>query len=211
MEDHRPTDEPTDRRSVDERRGELLDAAIEILAAGGLARTTTRAVTERAGLALGAFHYAFRSKDELLTSVLDRLDDHRLAVLLDASRSRKDDLGACLVSMLEAAWDSVEHSPTMHLAALELTVTALRETSLRDAVKAGNARSVFAIVQALQDVRGAPKGMELEDLARLLLATVDGLTLQALIEDDEDAARRRLRIESKAFERLGHRVTNGAA
>jgi AcrR family transcriptional regulator len=61
------------RRTVDERRAELVDATLGILASEGLGAATTRRITEEAGLALGAFHYAFRSKDELLRAVIERL------------------------------------------------------------------------------------------------------------------------------------------
>jgi AcrR family transcriptional regulator len=65
--------ETTERRSAEERREQLLDAAVEVIAEQGLNRATTRAITDRAGLALGAFHYVFSSKDELLEAVIHRV------------------------------------------------------------------------------------------------------------------------------------------
>jgi len=66
-------DGPSERRSAEQRREQLLDAAVAVIAEHGLERATTRAITDRAGLALGAFHYVFDSKDELLEAVAERV------------------------------------------------------------------------------------------------------------------------------------------
>src|SRR5690606_15625560 len=63
------TDADRDRRSVEERRAQLVQAATEVISRDGLGRATTRRITDHADLALGAFHYAFRSKEELLGAV----------------------------------------------------------------------------------------------------------------------------------------------
>ena len=47
-------------------------AAIEVIASEGLARATTRRIAEAADAPLGSLHYCFRSKDELIESVLAR-------------------------------------------------------------------------------------------------------------------------------------------
>src|SRR5690625_5306940 len=65
--------EQQERRSVAERREQLIDAAINVLAREGMDAATTRRITDEAGLALGAFHYAFRNKDDLLQAVIERI------------------------------------------------------------------------------------------------------------------------------------------
>ena len=56
-----------------ELRTILKGAARQILVAHGIGRITTRGVTERAGLPLGAFHAAYKAKDDLLDELFDEL------------------------------------------------------------------------------------------------------------------------------------------
>lgn len=59
--------------SVDERRGILVRAAIEVAAESGIAAVTTRSVCNRANAHLSAFHYCFSSKDDLLRLMAERV------------------------------------------------------------------------------------------------------------------------------------------
>lgn len=198
--------EANDRRTVDERREELLDAAIELLADEGLARTTTRAITERAGVALGAFHYAFRSKDELLQAVSDRVSNHLAVVLADGGQGHAD-VPSATVGMLEGLWDAIERAPLLHLAFQELVINALREPGLRDTAGRAHERACATIDGILRDLPDAPGASDRDDLARYLLGTVEGLSLQALVHDDGAAARRRLALHANLLEELANGVS----
>jgi len=71
---------PTPRRTTVERRVELADAALEIIARRGISELTTRNVAESVGLTTGAIFRHFASLDALLVAVAERVGD-----LLDAS------------------------------------------------------------------------------------------------------------------------------
>ena len=53
------------------KEGQILLAAFQCVAEVGIASTSTRAIAARAGLNQGIIHYYFKSKDELLTRVLE--------------------------------------------------------------------------------------------------------------------------------------------
>jgi len=53
------------------KEGQILLAAFQCVAEAGIAATSTRAIATRAGLNQGIIHYYFRSKDELLTRLLE--------------------------------------------------------------------------------------------------------------------------------------------
>ena len=53
--------------------GRILAAAFDCIAEEGVAKTTTRAITDRAGLPRGILHYHFRSKEEVLLRLLSVL------------------------------------------------------------------------------------------------------------------------------------------
>jgi AcrR family transcriptional regulator len=62
----------TQQRSVD-TRDRLVEAALEIFAARGFDGATTRAIAERAGVALAALPYHFKTKDALWRAAADRI------------------------------------------------------------------------------------------------------------------------------------------
>jgi AcrR family transcriptional regulator len=62
----------------EDTRTQILDAARDALAQDGYARTTTRAIAERAGVQLSLVHYHFRGKQQLLAAVLERENERLL-------------------------------------------------------------------------------------------------------------------------------------
>lgn len=194
--------EQTDRRSVEERREQLIDAAIQVLATEGLGRATTRNITEQANLALGAFHYAFRSKDELLESVIERVVSATERVLQEAVEGVRDDPGRAIPRMLEKFWEFIDETPDLQLAQYELTVHALRNPKMRRLAVDQHKRYAAAILGVLDQVPGSPEGQEAEDLARYIAATMDGLVLHRLVEEDVEGGRRRLHLHQSALQCL---------
>lgn len=65
---------PTERRPTEERRGELTDAALRIIATRGISALTTRALAKEVGLTSGALFRHFRSLDALLDAVVERVE-----------------------------------------------------------------------------------------------------------------------------------------
>ena len=196
-----PTDDP-ERRSVEERREQLVDAAVAVLAEDGLARATTRAITDRAGLALGAFHYAFDSKDELLRAVTDRIVgsmDTTLRSTFATVAARPggpahgvERVHALLEPFLRSLWDELQSAPELQLARFELTLHAMREPTLRTLASRASERFVGSIADGIRDVEGIGTDEDVEALARYIVATFDGLLFHELITSDPQAARARL-------------------
>ncbi len=52
--------------SAEQRRRDLIDAAIRVSSEVGLAAASTRAICTEAGVQQSVFHYCFSSKEELL-------------------------------------------------------------------------------------------------------------------------------------------------
>jgi TetR/AcrR family transcriptional regulator, regulator of biofilm formation and stress response len=196
-----PLPETNDRRSVDERRIQLIDAAVAILAEEGLGRATTRNITDRAGLALGAFHYAFSSKDELLAAVMERIAAATEEALEEALAAPG---GTNAVGrLLDGFWRFIDAEPQMQLAKAELTVHALRDPAMRPLAEAQYQRYSTAIERLLArapELANAPS--ECESMARYLVATLDGLVMQRLIQGDPAAARDRLTLHQRALDHV---------
>ena len=65
-------------KSADERRQDLLDAALRVFAEKGIGRTTVSDITEAAEVAKGTFYLYFDSKDHLVAALKERFVDEIL-------------------------------------------------------------------------------------------------------------------------------------
>lgn len=75
---------------LEQRRSELVETAVRVMARDGAWALTTQAVAAEAGVPHGTVHYAFSSKDELLRAVLRR-DLNGLAALIETARDGAGD------------------------------------------------------------------------------------------------------------------------
>ncbi len=62
-----------------ERRNEILDVAEELFVTRGYDRTSTGDILDRVGIARGTLYYHFRSKEDILNAMIDRINDSLLA------------------------------------------------------------------------------------------------------------------------------------
>jgi AcrR family transcriptional regulator len=196
--------ETTERRSAEERREQLLDAAVEVIAEQGLSRATTRAITDRAGLALGAFHYVFSSKDELLEAVIHRVVRDIDATMAETAAAATPEAAEAslagepliveqLRGFLRRAWPYFERSRSLQLAQYELTLHALREPAKHHLAVQQYQLFVGTVAGMLRGLTEVLDDDASDELARFVVATVDGLLLQWLVEQDHDGAEVRLR------------------
>lgn len=68
-------DDPLRDQLAQSRRGQILDAAMDVFAAKGFHRATTREIAAAAGVAEGTIYNYFSSKDDLLIGLLLRLSE----------------------------------------------------------------------------------------------------------------------------------------
>ena len=60
-------------KEAEERKKEILDAAEELFTAKGYDNTSTTEILERVGIARGTMYYHFKSKEEILDALIDRI------------------------------------------------------------------------------------------------------------------------------------------
>jgi AcrR family transcriptional regulator len=86
------------------RRGDLLDAALHIVLAKGVAGLTVDEVTTRAEVAKGTFYLYFRSKEQLLGALQDRfVDDLTTRQQAELDRLAADDWLGRLLAWMESS------------------------------------------------------------------------------------------------------------
>jgi AcrR family transcriptional regulator len=183
------------RMSADARRAELLEAAIRVMTRDGVARATTRAIAAEAGMPLGVFHYAFRSKHELMVWVVETIASRSRtdidAVVLAADRPTE--LRDVVFAGLFAYFDHVVEDPHAHLVTYELTTSMLRDPELEGV--AGKQYDYYLqenekLLRTAADLLGVEFVHPLPVVSRFLFSVMDGLVLNYLARGDEEEARR---------------------
>jgi AcrR family transcriptional regulator len=171
---------------VDERRAQLLEAAMRVVARDGVAAATTRRIAAEAGISLGIVHYAYRSKNELLGDVALAATQQLVAAAVDSiepGAGIRDNLRRAVRAIMDIA----ESDPEAQLALYELTTFCLRDAGLAAVATAQYAGYVVAcreVLAALAGAAGVRFRADLDVLARLLETVVDGGMLAWLTDRD---------------------------
>ena len=174
----------------EQRRRELVAAAIRVIARSGVAGATTRAIAAEAQMPLGAIHYIFESQDALLRAVIEAVtDEERLTAELSSIDAST--LESALRTGLESYLALLESDPERELALLELALYARRQDPLgqmRD-----QWRTYYRTAEDLLGYAARLTGSEwttpVDELARHLIVVLDGLTTTWLADHDTEAAR----------------------
>ncbi|BBG05593.1 MULTISPECIES: TetR/AcrR family transcriptional regulator [Pseudonocardia] len=194
---------PRAHRPAAERREQLLDAAVEVMRVGGIGAATTRAVAERAGLPQGAFHYCFRSKDELFVALLDRELDASLGSAWDAVADT-DDLGTGIAAALWAILNRVRSDPEYHLLTAELVDVAARTPGLEHVARREQLAYVEQadrLLRRWQESGRGPLTIGSRTLAEALVAASTGITSSWLSARDDEAAHASVALFASALAR----------
>ncbi|GHG44331.1 TetR/AcrR family transcriptional regulator [Streptomyces hydrogenans] len=175
------------RLSAAERREQLAEAAIRVMIRDGVAETTTRAVVAEAGVPLGAFHYCFRSKEELFQTVIERIMERNLPPAGLAHPPGATPFEK-VRAILHAYWEQVLARPAEHLVTYEVTQYALRRPGLADLARRQYRHYLEvnrAHLESMARAAGLTWTVDLAVLARHGLGVLDGLTLTWLIDRDD--------------------------
>lgn len=180
------------RKPAEQRRRDLVEAGLRVIAREGMHGATVRAVVAEAGVPLATFHYVFDSRDEMIGEayayvVLPQADGDRVPV--EAGATATDAVRAVLHDWV----DRFVAQPEYELAVMEIMAYCRRTPSLQHLPARVQARYVELvseiIVAICAEVGAQPKG-SLEELAQLVLHVTDGLTYCLLRTGDAESSRR---------------------
>jgi len=180
------------RMSAAQRRELLVEAAIRVMTRDGVARATTRAIAQEADMPLGVFHYAFRSKQELMAMVVQTIARRSRAVMDEAVFSGEtDEVSEIVKAGMLAYFNHVIDHPLEHLVTYEVTTSALRDPELESVAKEqydyyleDNEQLLTAGAELLHlDVLG-----ELPVITRMVFSLMDGLAFNYLARGGKETA-----------------------
>lgn len=177
------------RISAEDRRTQFVEAAVKVMSREGLDRATTRRIAEVAGAAQGAFHYAFRDKNELLTAVVGQVVTEIEATLRKAVDPQRG-LAATIEDAIRAFWEYVVSDDGMQLMQYELVIFCRRTEGFEWLAEWQYARYASAareVLTAAASHDSTPPAISIDELANFIVAAMDGLILQ--YEASHDHAR----------------------
>ncbi|WP_146069580.1 TetR/AcrR family transcriptional regulator [Arthrobacter sp. B0490] len=154
-----------------ERRELLCTAAVSLLAAGGPRALTHRAVDRAAGVPLGSTSNLFRTRQSLVSAVVDSLvqaDHHRLGRLEGESPRTAEGLATALAHFVSAAGTTGQEYARARQA---LLVHASDAPSSAAALAEGRSRLIAWGTDALRSI-GATRP---EEKSALIVGMVDGM------------------------------------
>jgi DNA-binding transcriptional regulator YbjK len=169
---------------MSDRRTEILDGALHVLAEQGMRGLTHRAVDAAAGIPPGSTSYYFRSRSALVAGCVERLLELDLAVegriVADVEREGRGLVDA----LVDAAVSLVTTQRYRTVARYELSLAALRDPQLREALmRAGDTVRAFAA-----DVLRGLGATDAVRSAEEITATLDGLMFTALVRGPREPA-----------------------
>ncbi|WP_020145822.1 TetR/AcrR family transcriptional regulator [Terracoccus sp. 273MFTsu3.1] len=170
-----PTDAP-----LSPRRRQLLEAAVAVVAAGGLRGLTHRAVDARAGLPAGTCSAYLRTRAALVHGLAQHVatgltgDVEALGRRL-AARPGDPAFASAQISDLFAGW---LREPDVVLARLELTLEAARDDELAAAFAQWRDR----LLDVVEEVVGRSRDTDARPHAEAVVASLEGVLLSALAQ-----------------------------
>jgi AcrR family transcriptional regulator len=166
---------------VEQRRSQLVQAAVRVISRDGVAAASTRRIAEEAGASQASLHYSFRSKEELLAAVTEYAVDATRAALEVRPIAAGIGLRRALAQLLSLFRDQASDDRDLLVAQYELQMWALHSPTHRGLAAHCYDRFTEEL-SAVLSTAAAPdeRGVDVARLARLLMVVTDGTALQVL-------------------------------
>ena len=176
-------DKPREKTPRGRAREELCAALVRVVARSGLDGVTYRSVAKEAGLSHGAASYHFATRDEMIQEALLWASRHSIQASRISADGGLEGLAADLPQLMT-------DYPEEAMFSFELVLASVRRPELAADIRASYDDFVDAVRHSLAN---AGFGDNLE-LARVVFATVDGLSIQHLIYRDRRATEEGVRM-----------------
>lgn len=196
---------PREHRPRSERRQQLIDAAVLVMAEEGVAAVTTRSVTGRAGLPHGSFDYCFESKADLFSTILSQQIRVTMTAAFDPPAAAVSVTEQIRVG-LQARLDLVTGRPDHALALAELSAFSYRDPALSHLMRWEQAEYLREVARNVDEWTAAANirwSAPTVQVASLLIAVADGIGTAWLADRNDQAARDAVTLGARAIASLG--------
>jgi AcrR family transcriptional regulator len=173
----------------EERRQQILDAALRCFSRDGFHATTTADIVRESGVSQGTLYLYFATKDDIVVALAD--DRHQGEVFLNALAKSEQDPIAGLMLLVELYGKTLgdQRRTDMRRVGIQGWAEALRNPRIHESVVEGFSTVRAAIVELIE--RGQRAGqirpeVEPDAAARTMIAVFQGLVLQQTWGEDLD-------------------------
>lgn len=175
-----------------ERRNDLVNAAVHVIATVGVDGATTRRIAEEASAPLATLHYCFASKELLFAAVFERVAAEYREVISrsDIRGDVRTTAGKVLRSVLAWYLESTDFAA----ATIELISWAQRQDGNPAAIVYNEAFAVMRSILASANSDRALDAATIDEITYVLGALSDGFALNWLTFGDRDEAVRQADI-----------------
>lgn len=178
----------TKHRTAEERKHQILQAAMACFAEKGFYETTMDDVVERANLSKGSLYWYFKGKKELFQSLLEWW----LAEFLESTQATLRDTDSATVKLRRIFGSIAENAmarPELLRAQFEFYAMASRDDDFREWIRAMYYANKDMLEGLLTDgiEEGVFRRMDVDAVARLIMAYLDGAFLHREIVESTDS------------------------
>lgn len=166
-------------------RTALIEAAAELFARKGFHATSLEEIAQAAGFTRGAIYKNFKSKEEILISVVDWTIERQLVAYADALENADASTADRVLAAVEVWTRVFQRDADLALLELELRLHALRNEEFRPRLAEWERHQLSRVARFIAEQSRA-SGLTLtvppEDLAAIALAGVEGLSQAASVQ-----------------------------
>ncbi len=169
----------------DERREQILTAALKLFAAKGLAATKMSDLSKNTGISQGLVYHYYRSKEELFTNLVDTAIEKMNSAAVNLEKlplSAKEKIIVAIESLLKGFSENANTSDYYFI----ITQTALSDAFPREAkdiIRSKNNIKYDVMMRIFKQgqVEGTVKDYRVSEMATLFFSTMNGLALNKAI------------------------------
>ncbi len=174
-----------------QRRIEIIDAAIEVMARVGLAGLSMRVVASQAQIPLGALSYYFDDKSDLIAQAFQQLSDREIERVVRAAERLQPTMTAEQLADLLADMtiDGFTSPPGAIVTRYELVTEASRDQRLRPMFEGWYAAMVPALSRLFRDLGSRQPELD----SRTIMAVMAGLEIDNVYRPLGPVDKRRIR------------------
>ncbi|MBI4832538.1 MAG: TetR family transcriptional regulator C-terminal domain-containing protein [Candidatus Lindowbacteria bacterium] len=185
-----------------QRREQIIEALFDCLAEKGHEKITVKDIAARAKLHYGVIHYYFKSKDEIISAVADYIISRYASLLaerLAGAGSAADKVRVALDFLVdESIFNRRMNRVFYNLVQMAFERKAIRD-SLRKLVRVYRGNLAQVVGEGV--AKGEFASRDSSETASLMVALIEGMALQWVIEPEALEKARIKRLVSEAIEK----------
>ncbi|KJS56012.1 TetR/AcrR family transcriptional regulator [Streptomyces rubellomurinus] len=161
-----------------ERRPQLVQAALDLMAREGVAAGSTRAIAAELGVAQATVHYTFGTKKDLYRAVVEQLTAEFIGNVRAADPG-DGPFGEQIRALVHALWENSTRGDGHCELLSEFAALAMRDPDLQEIMSAMQREiegTAAEMLTALAEAHGIRLALPAREVAVFFLAGFDGLT-----------------------------------